>query len=283
MSFLSLKSFVVFPQAAKGQIEFHAKWTLYGTTQEVEAIHPYSICWVVCSWPLSNVGEMLTKRSNHSPDEDMKIELQKSKNKMRPHTGGRHHRIRGSYVAFDMDVMSPQEPVPPSEGNESRSEDQVDPDEFQDAAEGPETNGDGQRSTRPAGQPTEEAPRARETDTNEEAEGGDRQLQEEGLDRPGTGSEAALPIRAKRFRAGAEDGRPPNIDVHAEPPPADDEPSDSDSSAEDLLGGQWNAVCVACLRVYSRDPDLTITLVSPEDSRGASNLVRGQEPAGATM
>lgn len=62
---------------------------------------------------------------------------------------------------------------------------------------------------------------------------------------------------------------------------SDDEGSGSDSDSDSDDEDQWNAVCVACLRVYSRDPDLTITLV--EGNQGASSLVRGREPAGATM
>lgn len=47
----------------------------------------------------------------------------------------------------------------------------------------------------------------------------------------------------------------------------------------------WNAVCVTCLRVYSQDPDLTISLVQPETIGGepSSSLVQGREPTGATQ
>lgn len=60
--------------------------------------------------------------------------------------------------------------------------------------------------------------------------------------------------------------------------------SSTDSEEEDD-GSRWNAVCVACLRVYSQDPDLTISLVQPETIGGepSSSLVQGQEPAGATQ
>lgn len=65
--------------------------------------------------------------------------------------------------------------------------------------------------------------------------------------------------------------------------PDADESSDSDDPGDD---SRWNAVCVACLRVYSQDSDLTITLVQPEtagEEEASSSLVQGQEPAGATQ
>lgn len=46
---------------------------------------------------------------------------------------------------------------------------------------------------------------------------------------------------------------------------------------------RWNAVCVICLRVYSKDPSLSILLVKPGLVEETSSLVQGGEPAGATM
>ncbi|KAF3763923.1 hypothetical protein M406DRAFT_95460 [Cryphonectria parasitica EP155] len=61
----------------------------------------------------------------------------------------------------------------------------------------------------------------------------------------------------------------------------DSDSESSDSEADDQE--RWNAVCVVCLRVYSQDPELTISLVKPGDAEPSSNLVQGKEPAGATM
>lgn len=58
--------------------------------------------------------------------------------------------------------------------------------------------------------------------------------------------------------------------------------SDESSDSEDDET-RWNAVCVTCLRIYSKDEDLCISLVKPEDAEEASSLVQGQEPTGATM
>lgn len=213
--------------------------------------------------------ERPANKTDPSPDEDMNIELEKSKSKPKPHKGN-HSHIRGK-VQFDLGVTSPDEPTP-SEADGSKSEDPAEIDEFQDAAEGPDTNGDEAR--KPGDMPTETLL----ADTNHTELGDGESPQGKELHQ----SEKAdqdLPLRAKRSdgEAEADHGRHLHIDVHAEPPL--DEASDSDDSDDDY--DQWNAVCVACLRVYSRDPDLTITLV--EGNQGASSLIRGQEPAGATM
>lgn len=96
-----------------------------------------------------------------------------------------------------------------------------------------------------------------------------------------------LPIRPKATPAhphqeNDEAGSDPN-DLK----PDADEASDASlaDSEEEEDDSCWNAVCVACLRVYSQDPDLTISLVQPETIGGepSSSLVQGQEPAGATQ
>ena len=212
----------------------------------------------------------------------MNLELEKSKTKRKPHVGDRHPRIRGRYVEFDLDVMSPQEPTP-SEGHGSRSEDQAELDEFQDATEGPSTNGghacnghEGEGNQKSRGQPKEKL--TVETE-HTGAESGEHQQVEE-QDGHGRGRRG-FPTRGLKTEEELEDEGNLDMGEHAE--------EQSKDGASDSEGGegdhedQWNAVCVACLRVYSRDPDLTITLLSPEDKRGMSNLVRGQEPAGATM
>lgn len=114
-----------------------------------------------------------------------------------------------------------------------------------------------------------------------------------GLNHDGT-SMRKLPIRSKAkpalwgFHEGKDDIRPnPGI-------PKSDADEASDASSADIEGDEeeednddscWNAVCVICLRVYSQDPDLTISLVQPETIGGepSSSLVQGQEPAGATQ
>lgn len=241
----------------------------------------------------------LANNTDCSPDEDMKIEKERSKSKKSPHMRHHHPHIRGRYVEFDVDVdvMSPQEPTP-SEGSGGKSEGQAELEEFQDATESPSTVGghpnDGQeggRSGEPGDRPREKL--TVETDRPETENGEHHQGEEH--EGPGRGNEP-VPMNGDRVGVEAEvennlnngdtlgaEVKPQNnlaMDEHAEERSMDGSP---DSDHEDGDDGQWNAVCVACLRVYSRDPDLTITLETPEDKQGASNLVRGKEPAGATM
>lgn len=64
---------------------------------------------------------------------------------------------------------------------------------------------------------------------------------------------------------------------------ASDSDEDSESDDDDDHYERWNAVCVVCLRVYSRDAELSISPVKPGLAEETSSLVQGGEPAGATM
>ncbi|POS72173.1 calpain-9 [Diaporthe helianthi] len=184
------------------------------------------------------------------PDEDLNIELGRSKSKRKPYKTN-HSHIDGKCVQFRVDGMSPEEPMP-SKRNEGGSEDQAELDEFQYAAEATETNGDEGRT--PGDMPKETLPA---WENQAEVAGGEtpqgKEPRQSGMGRQD------LPLRAKRSEgeAVAPDGRHLRIDVHTEPPM--DGCSDSDDSEGD--DDQWNAVYVAFLRISSRDPDLTITLV----------------------
>ncbi len=64
------------------------------------------------------------------------------------------------------------------------------------------------------------------------------------------------------------------------PPPGAEggEPDDKDKPLP-----SWNAVCVMGLRVYAKDPDVTITLDTPKDAQQAASVtVDEKTPAGAT-
>lgn len=214
----------------------------------------------------------------------MKVEQANSKSKKKSRAGAHPpHHIRGRYVEFDVNVMSPEEPTP-SEESESRSEGQAELDEFQDATETPSTAGghpcdcqEGDESGETRDHPH---PRQKLTVNTHRAQTESGELQHI-AENEGPGRGGAPPqVNGNQIGAKVGDERDLQMDEHDEERSVDESP-DSDSGDGD--DRQWNAVCVACLRVYSRDPDLTITLVTPEDKQGASNLVRGQEPAGATM
>jgi hypothetical protein len=54
--------------------------------------------------------------------------------------------------------------------------------------------------------------------------------------------------------------------------------------ASDNKQNPWNAVCVLGLRVYSKDPEVSIKLVKPKDAEeGAVLDADGATQAGATM
>lgn len=59
---------------------------------------------------------------------------------------------------------------------------------------------------------------------------------------------------------------------------------ESQSEADESTSPPWNAVCVMGLRVYAKDPQVSIALVKPKDSEEAAILdVDGVTPAGATI
>ncbi|KAK0634587.1 hypothetical protein B0T17DRAFT_502226 [Bombardia bombarda] len=45
----------------------------------------------------------------------------------------------------------------------------------------------------------------------------------------------------------------------------------------------WNAVCVLGLRVYAKDPEVTVSLAEPKNAEEGASLVVDSEPVGATM
>lgn len=210
----------------------------------------------------------------YSPDEDMEIERKNPKLKKKLFNKSRHPHIRGRLVEFELDVM-PQQEQTPSERSDSRLEEKDYFDEFQDATEGPTAD------TKPSFECREDDGNEHPRDCSREKLAMQNGEQQQGHEPDGPEKRGEnLPTNSNEAGTVVEDDKNlstnEHFDVHST-----DESSDSDSAGND--DRRWNAVCIACLRVYSRDPELTITLVSPDDRQGSSNLVRGQEPAGATM
>jgi len=86
-----------------------------------------------------------------------------------------------------------------------------------------------------------------------------------------------------------EGEHPSNKKLEADPndgeakPKSEDQPEPDTESAAKESSNPWNAVAVIGLRVYSKDPTLTITLVKPKDPEEAAILdVDGVSGAGAT-
>jgi hypothetical protein len=70
--------------------------------------------------------------------------------------------------------------------------------------------------------------------------------------------------------------------------PEEDVESDTEDESEDEGDDQgptspWNAVCVLGLRVYARDPEVSIKLVKPTEKDENTSLTVEGQPAGATM
>ncbi|KAK2614654.1 hypothetical protein N8I77_001460 [Diaporthe amygdali] len=208
------------------------------------------------------------------PDEDMELERKNPKLKKKLFKKSRHPHIRGRLVEFELDVM-PQQEQTPSERSHSRLEEKDQFDEFQDATEGPTAE------TKPSFEYREDDGHENPRDSSREKLAMQNGEQQQGHE-PGEPEERGenLPTNSNEGGPVVEDDKNLSTNEHFDVHSAD-ESSDSDSVGND--DRRWNAVCIACLRVYSRDPELTITLVSPDDRQGSSNLVRGQEPAGATM
>jgi len=82
-----------------------------------------------------------------------------------------------------------------------------------------------------------------------------------------------------------EPGAAPDAPVSTEEPkPAPADAAAPPAKEEDKTTKPWNAVCVLGLRVYSKDPEVSIKLVGPKDAEeGAVLDVDGVIQAGATM
>ncbi|CAJ2505545.1 Uu.00g129390.m01.CDS01 [Anthostomella pinea] len=75
----------------------------------------------------------------------------------------------------------------------------------------------------------------------------------------------------------------PAVDVQEESEESDSEDSSGDEDDAEGPTSPWNAVCVLGLRVYARDPDVSIKLVKPTEKDENTSLMTEGQPAGATM
>lgn len=243
------------------------------------------------------------------PDEDQRIETWKVERKKKEAQRRREAKaaaIRGHMeVEVDFTLSPPSSPSPapsPTADLEGKTPVQdAEFDDFQDAAESFDTEEDGKprvaritnglkkRLTfrRKPEQLTVPVPRSGHK--VEFGEVGQEQQHAEAEDVQ-TDGEIAPEKREKDRKKGKEEEKEKRKKHERRDDDAEDSASDSDSDSdssesddEDNHYGRWNAVCVTCLRVYSRDPDLSISLVKPGLAEETSSLVQGGEPAGATM
>lgn len=85
------------------------------------------------------------------------------------------------------------------------------------------------------------------------------------------GSMRKLPIRSTVAPALPRENK---AEAGSDPDIAESGAGEVHDSKEEEEDSGWNAVCVTCLRVYSQDPGLTITLVQPDTNRYVHCLKR---------
>ncbi|KAF2194304.1 cysteine proteinase [Zopfia rhizophila CBS 207.26] len=118
-------------------------------------------------------------------------------------------------------------------------------------------------------------PKKVEKGATKDADGSSNSEEEDGEDTPVSGDEAG-PSGPDAHTYGA--GTEADVDADAAPQPAANPPADENKQ------NPWNAVCVMGLRVYSKDPEVSIKLIKPKDAEeGAVLDADGATQAGATM
>lgn len=213
----------------------------------------------------------------------------------------KHRRKRRRYgrvkMNMEIDIARSSRSIQFEESNERKAHQEGEGEQFEDAAENLD-NGDPQHVN---GQDhdaiwrelavrhkTDSGPPGEEERAESEAAG---EMINPTLEERGLGDVMHFGESGESDEMKGKDIKEDQWDSHpdvSEPDALESRNSDSDNSSdceEDGNHARWNAVCVTCLRVYSQDPDLTISLMQPETSGGeaSSSLVQGQEPAGATQ
>ncbi|CRK22634.1 hypothetical protein BN1708_003573, partial [Verticillium longisporum] len=103
----------------------------------------------------------------------------------------------------------------------------------------------------------------------------------------GEEQEATAAAQSAETEAATETEKPDSEDSESGSSSESDTESDTDSDSShdssDDAETPWNAVCVIGLRVYARDPSVSVSLVKPDDDFEGAALTVDGEPAGATM
>ncbi|KAI1074465.1 calpain family cysteine protease [Whalleya microplaca] len=175
------------------------------------------------------------------------------------------------------------------EGKIEKKEDSDTKSETKEAAEKTSTadQGDSQK-------PTIESRPGTAKDSLPMKDTGSSQRQENSSNQPGKSTEApdlpsAANVITEKLESTGEQGEGKEEEKKED---EDDEDEDEDEESESEksdegdklnLNSPWNAVCVLGLRVYARDPELTITLVKAKEGKEATALTVDGQPAGATM
>lgn len=239
------------------------------------------------------------------PDEDLRIETWKAERKRREAQRKREERAAAEKerLAKAVDTVLPLSPAPTPtadlEGKTPVQEGELD--DFQDAAETLDEVEDGKRVVNVNGlkkritfqskpqiivpiyatdgdvgpeevEPGHERQTAEAKETRDDSESAPEQAEKDKKKDKGDEKED----EEKHKHEKRHKGHHPDTD-------SEEGSSESESDDDEDRHKRWNAVCVVCLRVYSKDPKLSISLVRPGLAEETSSLVQGGEPAGATM
>lgn len=214
-------------------------------------------------------------------DEDLKIVSQKEKERQKAiaqKKKGKASKQVSVEVKIDIDGASKTE-VSTEVGDKAKAQER-EAEKFEDAAENIENEG----REKPKDQTETGTERALELRPKGQAEGDTKGDAVKTGDGGKSNDDEAVDSGKEKKK---DDGKNDKGKKEDEKKEKDSESSDAsdatDSEEDDEDGSRWNAVCVTCLRVYSQDKDLTISLMKPESAEEASSLVQGDEPAGATM
>lgn len=142
------------------------------------------------------------------------------------------------------------------------------------------------------GDAAKEEQKAEPSDKKDDAEAGDKKADDNSAEKPAESSDPKPESKKEDASAGVSTSAPIDQGPVGDDKKDDDKGDKKDEKDDeekkdgddDDAGPPWNAVCVMALRVYAKDPEVTITLVKPKNPEEASSLdVDGQTAAGATM
>lgn len=239
------------------------------------------------------------------PDEDLRIEAWKAERRKKEAQRRNEEKAAtmGARVDCELNSILSYTPTPTADLEGKTPVQGGEIDGFQDAAESLHSEDSGKLSTRRATNgimrkltfrrnkphitvpPSETVHEVRLEEAGREQTAEPEEVQATG---EGTEEQADTDKRKEQKKDGKDEDKDRDKDkgkderrAKADHSDSDDDPSESDD--DDDHSGRWNAVCVVCLRVYSKDPDLSIFLIKPGLAEETSSLVQGGEPAGATM
>lgn len=232
------------------------------------------------------------------PDEDHRIEAWKAEKKRREAQRKKEEKAAAEKekVKLEVDIVLPPAPTPTADLEGKTPVQDGETDDFQDAAESLSTEDSGKLQARTVTngvkkrltfrrKPQLIVPTAEtdyDTNVEENSQEQTAEVEEEQVHN-GAVDEDKTDKKKKKDKHDKEEEDKEKKSKDEKKDDSDSDEDSSDSEDDEDNSARWNAVCVTCLRVYSKDPDLSISLVKTGLAEETSSLVQGGEPAGATM